>query len=63
MKFFSITFTGGLIQAWKAVSISSPEIHPSIIEVSPDGKIDDQMKEKLARTMLSANVISHNDTP
>ena len=48
---------GVSIQAWKAVSLKNPEIiHPSIIDVSPEGKIADQMKEKLARTMVSEAV-------
>ena len=31
-------------------------LHPSVIEVSEEGKIVDQMKEQLARNMLSTDV-------
>ena len=45
------------VQAWKTISNKNPEIlHPLIIDVSPEGKIVDQMKEKLARTMVSEAV-------
>ena len=49
---------GVSVQAWKCVAKKRPDIlHPSIIEVS-DGKIVDQMKEKLSRTMFSKDVES-----
>ena len=45
------------IVAWKAVAKLRPDIlHPTLIEVSPEGKILDQMKETLARTTVSNGV-------
>ena len=45
------------VKAWRSVSISDPDIlHPTLIEVSPEGKIMDQMKETLARTLVSVEV-------
>ena len=47
------------IKAWKSVSLSNPDIlHPTLIEVSSEGKILDQMKETLARTIISEEVES-----
>ncbi|XP_053407926.1 uncharacterized protein LOC128559645 [Mercenaria mercenaria] len=45
------------IQAWKHVSKARPDIlHPSLVEVDDDGRILDQMKESLARSMVSKEV-------
>ena len=45
------------IEAWRSVSKSDPKIlHPTLIEVSPEGKILDQMRETLARSMMSSDV-------
>lgn len=45
------------ISAWERVSNSNPEILNScVINVSEEGKIVDQMKERLARTMFSIDV-------
>lgn len=45
--------------AWQKVSTSNPDIlNPTLLEVSEEGKIVDQMKEALARNMFSKNVES-----
>jgi hypothetical protein len=45
------------IRAWEKVAKQSPDIlNRSVIEVSSEGKILDQMKEKLSRTMFSKKV-------
>jgi hypothetical protein len=44
-------------KAWDNVSRMKPEIlNPLLIEVSPEGKIADQMKERFARNMVSDDV-------
>ena len=44
-------------KAWEVVADRNPKIlHPSIIQVSDEGKILDQMKESLALNMVSAEV-------
>jgi hypothetical protein len=45
------------IRAWKTVADRKPNIlHPTIVEITEDGKILDQMKEKLARSMVTEEV-------
>ena len=45
------------IRAWEKVAKQSPDIlNRSVIEVSSEGEILDQMKEKLSRTMFSKKV-------
>ena len=45
------------INAWKSVSRANPTVlYPLIVEISEEGKLIDQMREKLARTMISENV-------
>ena len=44
-------------EAWICVSQSNPDIlNPALIDVKEEGKILDQMKETLTRTMLSEEV-------
>ncbi|XP_045178040.2 uncharacterized protein LOC123538138 [Mercenaria mercenaria] len=44
-------------KAWQSVSEVRPDIlNPTLLEVTEEGKIIDQMKERLARNMLSKNV-------
>jgi len=53
-----LTIQGISIQAWKKCSKNNREmLHPTIIEVSPEGKILYQMKEKLARTIVGGKVV------
>ena len=42
---------------WESVASKHPNVlNPVILEVSSEGKIVDQMKEKLARNLFSAEV-------
>ena len=48
---------GVSIKAWESVAKRSPEVlNKCLIEVSPNGKILDQMKEQLSRTIFRASV-------
>lgn len=43
--------------AWDNVSRTNPEtLNPLLVEVSPEGKITDQMRERFARNMVSEDV-------
>ena len=57
-KFLCLDKMEGIsIESWKAVAkLRSDILHPTLIEVSPEGKILDQMKETLARTTVSNGV-------
>ena len=43
--------------AWNKVSVHNSDVlHPAILQVTEEGKIIDQMKERLARNVFSENV-------